>query len=59
MKPKLIEFIPFYGILKYIRRYFNATKRNYQEAYMAQWFELYHIILSVLVLLFIFAYFQK
>mgnify|MGYP001612655513 CR=1 FL=1 len=50
MRPKLVELIPFYGIHKYFRRYFNTTARNGKEAGIANWVQIYHIFTMVIIL---------
>jgi hypothetical protein len=49
--PTLLEYIPFYGMIKYFKRYFNAEKRDSKDAITALWFEFYHIITSVFIVL--------
>lgn len=51
MKPKLIHFIPIYGLFKYFDEYFKSEKRGLTESIIAQWMNIYHvIIMGVLVL---------
>lgn len=49
MKPKLIEWIPVYGMFKYFKRYFKADKRGNYEANIAQWFEVYHMATGLMI----------
>ena len=49
MKPKLIEWIPIYGMFKYYKRYFSGVQRGSREAYIATWFELYHISMGIFI----------
>ena len=55
MKPQGSEWIPFYGMFKYYKRYFQAIKRDDKEALMAQWVEVYHILATIIVIGIIFA----
>jgi len=51
MKPYLIEWIPFYGILKYSKRFFADEKRTSKEANTMMLFETYHVIISSIIIL--------
>lgn len=51
MKPKLIDWIPIYGDITYFKRYFKAEKRTEKEAWLAQWFSLYHIFCAFMLIL--------
>lgn len=53
MTPKLLEWIPVYGSVKYFRRYFEADSRDAKEANIALWFEVYHVIIATLLILFL------
>ena len=49
MKPRWYEFIPFYGWIKYFNRYWDATKRNYKEAIIAEWMNFYHTTIFLII----------
>lgn len=50
MRPKLIEWLPWYGLGLYSDRYFKADKRDGKEGILAQWFALYHISVSCIII---------
>ncbi len=50
MKPKLIELIPIYGMIKYSTRYFAAQKRGNREARIAIWVEMYHMVTGLIII---------
>lgn len=48
MKPYLIEWLPFYGLYKYQKRYFNADMRTAKEAEKIQLFSIYHLAIAAI-----------
>lgn len=58
MKPLLIEWIPFYGMIKYFKRYFEAEKRGNKEAQFAMFFEMYHMFTGLIITFMILFYFK-
>lgn len=58
MKPKMIEWIPFYGMGKYYDRYIIINKQGNQDAIIAQWFSLYHHITSLIIVFILLKYFK-
>lgn len=51
MKPTTIEWIPFFGMFKYFRRYFKGIKRDDKDVLFALRFEMYHFVASFIVFL--------
>ena len=53
MKLRFIHFIPIIGMRKYYQEYFAADKRNFKEAKQAEWMNLYHLFVLVILSIFI------
>jgi hypothetical protein len=49
MKPKGKDYIPFYGFYSYFKKYFSGEKRDADDALRATYFEMYQIVISVLL----------
>lgn len=52
MRPRIKEYIPGYGLRKYMRRYFNMERRGYhnREVAVAEMFTMYHISVCVIII---------
>ena len=48
MKPTPSEFIHIYGFSKYFNRYFKGTKRSYRDAIIANYMQVYHVIVTLI-----------
>lgn len=49
MKPKLKEWIPMYGLVKYENRFFDDNEKYVKNLSIAQWFVLYHGLITVAI----------
>jgi len=53
MKPKLKDFIPYFGIISYYRRYFKLEKTDEEDVRQATIMKYYHTIIIFIISLLI------
>jgi hypothetical protein len=52
MRPRIKDWIPGYGLCRYMRRYFDVESRGYRnrEVIVAEMFMWYHIAMCVIII---------
>lgn len=51
MKPKPKEFIPFYGMMEYFKRYFRQNKTTSEDSLTATWMQIYHFVVGLIIIM--------